>query len=62
MCAGALFWSQISKIVYGTRDLQRGCIAMGTTLHPKTKMEGGILAEECAALLKRFFIEKRNFN
>jgi tRNA(adenine34) deaminase len=35
---------------------------MGTTLHPKTKMEGGILAEECAALLKRFFIEKRNFN
>lgn len=62
MCAGALFWSQISKIVYGTRDEQRGCIAMGTTLHPKTKMEGGILAEECAALLKRFFIEKRNFN
>ncbi|MFT7073928.1 MAG: tRNA(adenine34) deaminase [Patiriisocius sp.] len=62
MCAGALFWSQISKIVYGTRDVQRGCIAMGTTLHPKTKMEGGILAEECAALLKRFFIEKRNFN
>ena len=62
MCAGALFWSQISKIVYGTRDEQRGCIAMGTKLHPKTKMEGGILAEECAALLKRFFIEKRNLN
>lgn len=62
MCAGALFWSQISNIVYGARDEQRGCLAMGTTLHPKTKMTGGILAEECAALLKRFFIEKRNLN
>lgn len=62
MCAGALFWSQISKIVYGARDEQRGCITMGTTLHPKTKMVGGILAEECAGLLKRFFIEKRNLN
>lgn len=62
MCAGALFWSQISKIVYGARDEQRGCITMGTTLHPKTKMTGGILEEECAQLLKRFFIEKRNLN
>lgn len=62
MCAGALFWSQISKIVYGARDEQRGCIAMGTTLHPKTEMAGGILADECAGLLKRFFIEKRNLN
>jgi len=62
MCAGALFWSQISKIVYGARDEQRGCIAMGTKLHPKTKMTGGILEEECATLLKRFFIEKRNLN
>lgn len=62
MCAGALFWSQIPKIVYGARDEQRGCIAMETKLHPKTKMIGGVLAEEASALLKRFFIEKRNLN
>ncbi|HLU51551.1 MAG TPA: nucleoside deaminase [Flavobacteriaceae bacterium] len=62
MCAGALYWSQIDRIVYGARDEQRGCIAMKTQLHPKTKMEGGILAEDCSQLLKRFFIEKRNLN
>tara|TARA_R100000988_G_C3918095_1_gene125385 strand:- start:186 stop:605 length:420 start_codon:yes stop_codon:yes gene_type:complete len=62
MCGGALFWSQISRIVYGARDEQRGCINMGTKLHPKTTMEGGVLAKETSALLKRFFIEKRNLN
>ncbi|MDY8136859.1 nucleoside deaminase [Aquimarina sp. 2201CG5-10] len=62
MCAGALFWSQIGKIVYGARDEQRGCIAMGTKLHPKTEMTGGVLEEECSEILKRFFIEKRNLN
>lgn len=62
MCAGALFWSQISKIVYGARDEQRGCIALNTKLHPKTKMTGGVLAEESSVLLKRFFIEKRNLS
>lgn len=62
MCAGALAWSQIDRIVFGARDVQRGCIAMKTQLHPKTKMEGGILAEEASELLKRFFIEKRNLN
>ncbi|MEH6537057.1 MAG: nucleoside deaminase [Psychroserpens sp.] len=62
MCAGALYWSQISKIVYGTRDEERGCIALHTKLHPKTKMVGGVLADEASALLKRFFIEKRNLN
>ena len=62
MCAGALFWSQISKIVYGARDEQRGCIAMGTKLHPKTTLEGGVLAEDASSLLKRFFVEKRNLN
>lgn len=62
MCAGALFWSQIGKIVYGARDEKRGCINMGTTLHPKTIMEGGVLEEECSQLLKQFFIEKRNLN
>jgi len=62
MCAGALYWSQISNIVYGARDEERGCITMKTKLHPKTKMVGGILAEESSKLLKRFFIEKRNLN
>jgi len=62
MCAGALYWSQISKVVYGARDEQRGCGIMGTKLHPKTIIEGGVLAEEASALMKRFFIEKRNLN
>lgn len=62
MCAGALYWSQIDRIVYGARDEQRGCIVMNTRLHPKTKMEGGILADEASQLMKRFFIEKRNLN
>ena len=62
MCAGALYWSQISKIVYGARDEERGCIKLKTKLHPKTTIEGGILAEEASQILKRFFIEKRNLN
>jgi len=62
MCAGALYWSQISRIVYGARDEVRGCINMGTKLHPKTKLKGGIMAGEASELLKRFFIEKRNLN
>lgn len=62
MCAGALYWSQISNIVYATRDEERGCINLKTKLHPKTKMIGGVLAEEASGVLKRFFIEKRNLN
>lgn len=62
MCAGALYWSQISKIVYGARDEERGCIVLETKLHPKTILVGGVLAEESSELLKRFFIEKRNLN
>lgn len=62
MCAGALYWSQIPNIIYGARDEQRGCIEMGTKLHPKTKLLGGIMDVECANLLKKFFIEKRNLN
>jgi tRNA(adenine34) deaminase len=62
MCAGALYWSQISNIVFGAKDNERGCGVMGTTLHPKTKIIGGILEEEASQLMKRFFIEKRNLN
>lgn len=62
MCAGALYWSQISKIIYGARDEERGCINLKTKLHPKTTISGGILADEASGLLKRFFVEKRNLN
>ncbi|GAA4895213.1 nucleoside deaminase [Flaviramulus aquimarinus] len=62
MCAGALYWSQISNIVYGARDEERGCINLKTKLHPKTHIKGGVLEDEASALLKRFFIEKRNLN
>ena len=62
MCAGALYWSQISELIYGASDFERGYVKMGTQLHPKTKVKSGVMAEECSALLKRFFIEKRNLN
>ena len=62
MCAGALYWSQISKIVFGASDPKRGYQVMGTQLHPKTEVVSGILEQECGQLLKRFFIEKRNLN
>ncbi|NJB71687.1 tRNA(adenine34) deaminase [Saonia flava] len=62
MCAGALYWSQIPKIVYGATDTERGCGVMGTTLHPKTKIVGGIMEDEASELLKKFFIKKRNLN
>src|SRR5690554_3485024 len=62
MCAGALFWSQISKIVFGAKDEQRGCISLNTKLHKKTVMTGGVMADEASKLLKKFFIEKRNLN
>lgn len=59
MCAGALYWSQISKIVFGARDEQRGFIVMGTKLHPKTAVVSGVMAVEAADLMKRFFGLKR---
>lgn len=59
MCGGALFWSQISEVVYGASDPKRGYLALGTQLHPKTSVTSGILAEECGALLDDFFKNKR---
>ena len=59
MCAGALYWSQITKIVFGASDTHRGYDKMGTQLHPKTTVVRGVLAEEAADLMKRFFAEKR---
>jgi len=59
MCAGALYWSQISKIVFGASDENRGFEKMGTQLHPKTTVVRGVLAEEASALMKSFFADKR---
>ena len=59
MCAGALYWSQISKIVFGASDEHRGFQKMGTQLHPKTTVVRGVLADEAADLMKRFFAKRR---
>lgn len=59
MCAGALYWSQISKVVYGTGDNKRGFTAMGGQLHPKTEIKKGVLETECSDLMKLFFEQKR---
>ena len=62
MCAGASYWTQIGKIVYGASEPERGFINLKTKLHPKTKVLSGILENECSLLLKRFFVEKRGLN
>ena len=60
MCAGALFWSQIGRIVYGANDSKRGySIISDRLLHPKTEVLSGVLADECSALLVDFFNKKR---
>lgn len=62
MCAGALAWSQVSRIVYGASDDKRGFMRFGRELlHPKTKLEFGILHEACGELMTSFFREKRNY-
>jgi tRNA(adenine34) deaminase len=61
MCAGAAFWTQIGRVVYGAVDEKRGFLKRGNDiLHPKTKLSGGLMAEESAALLKEFFRKKRH--
>jgi tRNA(adenine34) deaminase len=60
MCAGALRWAQISKIVFGTSDEKRGYRTVSPRmLHPRTKVVSGILADECASLMQLFFEQKR---
>lgn len=59
MCAGALYWSQISKIVYGATDEKRGYKTLGTQIHPKTEVVSGVFEKECAALMTSFFQKKR---
>ena len=59
MCAGALYWSQIARIVIGARDEKRGFINKNVELHPKTELITGILENECSHLVKSFFQGKR---
>ena len=60
MCAGASFWAQIGKIVYGAKDEKRGySIFNSKIIHPKTKIVSGVLEEECSELMKQFFRIKR---
>ena len=60
MCAGALAWAQLSRIVYGASDPKRGfSVFAPNALHPRTEVTKGVLAEECANLMKDFFQRKR---
>ncbi|MCC6370220.1 MAG: nucleoside deaminase [Bacteroidia bacterium] len=60
MCAGALAWSQVGKVVYGASDTKRGfALIQKQVLHPKTEIKTGVLEEDCAAILKEFFAKKR---
>jgi len=60
MCAGAIGWSQADAIVYGASDEKKGYTTIsGSLLHPKTKVESGVLEKECKELLMRFFKGKR---
>jgi len=61
MCAGALKWAQIGQLVYGASEPKSGFeVFQPSLLHPKTKVTRGILEEECAALMKSFFVKKRD--
>lgn len=59
MCTGALYWSQIDRLVFGASDEKRGFQTLGTQLHPKTKVTSNILAKECRQLMLDFFEKKR---
>ena len=60
MCAGAIGWSQLKRLVFGAEDVKRGYrLYAPQALHPKTEVVQGILAEECAALMKEFFAARR---
>lgn len=60
MCAGALGWAQLGRLVYGAADPKRGYAAFAPkALHPKTQVTAGVLQEDCAALMRDFFRSKR---
>lgn len=61
MCAGASYWTQISRIVYGARDPQRGFSRLTQPItHPKTVITGGLKEAECSHMVRQFFAERRN--
>ncbi|MGB3618568.1 MAG: nucleoside deaminase [Catalinimonas sp.] len=59
MCAGALAWAQLGAVTWGADDAKRGFRRHGPLLHPKTRTEGGLLADEAGALLRDFFRARR---
>lgn len=60
MCAGASYWTQVSRVVYGAKEEKRGFTKVAQNiLHPKTLLTGGVLAEECGGLMTSFFANKR---
>ena len=60
MCAGAIGWSQLPRLIFGASDDKRGYRRFAPdALHPKTEVESGVLADECAALMKDFFSKRR---
>lgn len=60
MCAGAAYWTQIQRIVYGASDPKRGyTLLQKNILHPKTKVTSGVLQEQCAKIIQDFFKNKR---
>ncbi|MDP2058385.1 MAG: nucleoside deaminase [Flavobacteriaceae bacterium] len=61
MCAGALYWSQISRVVFAASDDKRGFRTHQIGLHPKTEFSSGLMEGEATSLLKTFFSQKRNF-
>lgn len=59
MCAGALYWSQIDRIVFGAKDEKRGAGRYNGIYHPKTTIESGLMADQCGQLMTDFFKSKR---
>lgn len=59
MCAGAGYWAQLQSVVFGADEPKVGFRRHGNLLHPRTRLRGGVLADECAALLRGFFTLKR---
>ena len=59
MCGGALYWSQIDKVVFAAKDEKKGASTVGELYHPKTKVVSGVLEDECTELMQSFFRNKR---
>jgi tRNA(adenine34) deaminase len=59
MCGGALYWSQLDKVVFGARDAKRGASTLGNLYHPKTTVISGVLEEQCQEIITKFFQKRR---